>query len=160
ESRRNDCTYVGLLGIARFTASGPDAAKSRGDVFLFANAVDLQTAFLGRNMGTNFNYQWKDARGKTLYKLEGGYYGGKSNVDPDAAFHFALAAEAAWTRYFLPHVMDQLQRDGCYRFLTRRGLSADQYAVIGPGYLDILIGNKTFHNLASDINDVMLYHGF
>jgi hypothetical protein len=159
ESRRNDCTYVGTRGIARFCASGHGRVRSRGEVFLFANATDLQTAFLGRNMGTNFNYQWKNSRGKTLFKLEGGYYGGKKNLDPDAAFHFARAAEEAWCRYYLPYVKSQLQREGCYRFLTRRGLSAGQYAVIGPGYLDIIIGAKTFHNLASDIADIVLHQG-
>jgi hypothetical protein len=160
EGKRNDCTYVGTHGIARFPVSSRGEANSRGEVFLFADAVDLQTAFLGRNMGTNFNYQWKNARGKTLYKLEGGYYGNKRDIDPDSSFHFARAAEAAWSRYFLPQVKAELQRCGSYRFLTRRGLTGNQHAVIGPGYLDIVTGGKTFHNLAGDIDDIVVHQGW
>lgn len=159
EGRRNDCTYVGTHGIARFPATAHGNTGPRGEVFLFADAVDLQTAFLGRNMGTNFNYQWKDARGKTLYKLEGGYYGGKNNSDPDAAYHFARAAEEAWCRYYLPTLQNQLRRDGYCRFLTRRGLSADQHAIVGPGYLTFVTGTKTFRYSVGEIDDILLQQG-
>lgn len=160
EGKRNDCTYVGTHGIARFPSSSRHAAVPRGEVLLFASAVDLQTALLGRNMGTNFNYQWKNDKGKTLYKLEGGYYGNKKDSDPDAVFHFARAAEEAWSQYFLPQVRAELRRNGSYRFLTRRGLSSNQYAVIGPGYLDIVTGERTFHCLAHDIADIVLHQGW
>ena len=159
ESRRNDCTYVGAQGIARFRDSRNDSVRSRADVFLYAGAASLQTAFLGRNSGTNFNYQWRNERGKTVYKLEGGYFGSKKNIDPDADYHFARAAEAAWTRHYLPHVMTQLRRDGSVQFPVRQGVSAKQVAVIGPGYFDFIVGDKTYHNPAGDIADVVLQMG-
>jgi len=160
EGKRNDCTYVGTHGIARFPYLNRNAANSRGDLFLFENAVELQTALLGRTTGTHFNYQWKNDKGKAVYKLEGGYYGNKKDIDPDAVFHFARAAEKAWSQYFLPQVKAELERNGSYRFLTRRGLTGNQYVIVGPGFLDVITGEKTFHNMARDIGDIVLHHGW
>ena len=160
EARRNDCTYVGTHGIARYPVSVLGRAITTAEIFLFSEAVDLQTAFLGRNTGTNFNFQWKNDKGRTIYKLEGGYYGNRKDIDPDAAFHFATAAEEPWTQFRLPHVLADLQRNGSYRFITRRGLTGKQFAVIGPGYLDILTGDKKFHCQAYDIDDILLHLGW
>jgi hypothetical protein len=160
ERKRDDCTYVGTHGTARFPVSGRGRSVPKGEIFLFANAVDLQTALLGRSAGTNFNYQWKNEKGKTVYKLEGGYYGNNKSIDPDAVFHFAQAAEEAWSQYYLPQVRADLQRKGSYQFITRRGLSANQVAVIAPGRLEVITGEKRFHAAAHDIDDIVVHHGW
>ncbi len=160
EGKSNDCTYVGTHGIARVPASGRNAANPRGEIFLFAMAVDLQTALLGRKGGTNFNYQWKNEQGKTVYKLEGGYFGSKKEIDGDSVYHFARAAEDAWCQYLLPLVQGEIQRQRAYRFLTRRGLVSKQHAIIGPGYFDVVTDGKTFHCLAGDIADIVLDSGW
>jgi len=160
ERMRNDCTYVGTQGVARFPVGTARHSYPKGQILLFADAAGLQTAFLGRNMGTNFNYRWKDARGKTLYMLEGGYFGNKQNTDSEAAFHFARAAEEAWSRYLLPHVTEEIQSRGSTRFVTRRGLSGEQYAVIGRGYLEIVTGEKRFRCDADAIDDILVFQGW
>lgn len=160
ERKRDDCTYVGTHGIARFPISSRRRSDPGGEVFLFADAVDLQTAFLGRNSGTNFNFRWKNAQKKVIYKLEGGYYGNQKDIDPDAVVHFATAAEQAWTRYLLPQVTAELQRNGSYQFITRPGISGNQHAVIAPRSLEIVTGAKRFHAPADSIDDVIAHHGY
>src|SRR5579883_814302 len=68
EGRKLACSYTGTLGVARFL----DPRDATGQRFLFSDAAELQTSFLGRKGGTNFNYQWWNAQGKRVYQLEGG----------------------------------------------------------------------------------------
>jgi hypothetical protein len=160
EGRKRDCTYTGSHGMARYPYSARNSGTPKGDIFLFSAAVEVQTALLGRSMGTNFNFQWKDARGKTLYKLEGGYYGTNKSPDPESVYHFARAAEAAWSDYLYPAVMAELKRQGSVRFLINRSIGNKQYAVLGPGFIDILNPGKQFHNLAHEIQSVTLFQGW
>lgn len=155
ESRKLDCTYTGAAGIARYRYGGNPA----GQHLLFTEAVELQTAFLGRNMGTNFNYQWKDARNKCLFQLEGGYYGSEQNPDPDSVYHFARAAEQAWTAYLLPKALAEMETKGSYRFITSRTLGQLQYSTIGRGYLELARGSEKVRLQAADIDSVVIHQG-
>ena len=56
--------------------------------------------------------------------------------------------------------MAEIQRNGSARLVARRGLSADQHVVVGAGYLDVITGPKTFHNLAADIDDIVVHQGW
>jgi hypothetical protein len=160
EGRKRDCTYTGARGVARFPYSARNETAPRGEIFLFSDAVEVQTALLGRSMGTNFNFQWKDAGGKTLYKLEGGYYGTGRSPDPESVYHFARAAEAAWSEYLYPSVMADLRRQDSYKFVVNRTIGAKQYAVLGPGFIDVINPNRQFHNLTHEIQSAVLHQGW
>jgi len=159
ELGRNECTYVGILGVARFSPNHKGPAQ-RGQVLLFVDAVDLQTALLGRKHGTHFHYAWRSAQGKVLFKLVGGYYGTQKHIDPDAVFHFARAAEEAWSGYLLPKVLEDIRQSGSYHSQTRRGLIANQHLVVGPGFLDLVTDGKTIHSAANDIADIVVDRGW
>ena len=155
ESRKRDCTYVGTHGIARCKYPG----KSAPDILRFADAVEVQTAFLGRTGGTNFNFQWRNAQGKVIYKLEGGYYGNKRGSDPESVCHFAVAAEKAWSDFLLPQVMSELQRQGSSRFLVNRALSATQYATLSPGSVELPTAKRPVRLLSHEIADILVFQG-
>lgn len=155
EGRKRDCTFTGTLGIARF----PFPRSSRPNLLRFADAVELQTAFLGRNMGTNFDFRWKDARGKTIYRLEGGYYGNARDGDPDSVYHFAVAAERAWNAYKLPEFRAQIERQGSARFCLSRVLGKAQYASVGRGFFEFDYANRRVRLTPSEIESMSIHQG-
>ncbi len=159
EARKNDCTYTGTLGIARCRFTDRTSHTTQGEVFLFADAMTLQTAFLGRKGGTNFDLRWKNANRKLVYRIEGGYYGSQANPDPESVYHFVLAADSAWSQFILPEAEEELKRNGCVRFTTSFGPIGEQNAVIGPGYIDIIKAGKTMRNLTADIQDACIWQG-
>ncbi len=159
ELHRADCTFVGTHGIARFRFPGRNGTRARCDLMCFVDAVDLQSAFLGRNMGTNFNYQWRSESGKVLFKVEGGHFSKSRSEDPQSVLHFAQAAEAAWSAYFMPMLMAEIQRTGSCRFKTQRGIVTQQHAIVGPGFLEIVTNGKPVRFRTADIDDVVLFQG-
>lgn len=159
ELHRADCTYVGTDGIARFRYQVRNGSRVRCELMRFGDAADLQTAFLGRNMGTNFNYQWRSESGKILFKIEGGHFSKKRSEDPQSVLHFAQAAEAAWSDFFMPILVAEIQRTGSCRFKTQRGILTQQYAIVGPGFLEIVTNGKPVRFRPADIDDVVLFQG-
>ena len=151
ERQKNTCSYTGEKGIARFFAG-----REKGEVLLFENATQLQAGYLGRSQGTNFNFRWQDAKRRVLYKLEGGYYS-DGTPHQNSPYHFARAAETAWSRYLLPLVQAEMARSGACRF-NISGIN-EQYLVVGNGYLDIFQNGKTSRLTRQDFGSFTMNAG-
>jgi hypothetical protein len=117
---RFTCTFVGTAGLARFTQPARPRASSganpRCELLLFRNAAALRASVThgyrdGVYTGTRFRYAWFDARGSRLFKISGGHHAFESASPASKAFHFAVAAESAWSRYVQCDMQPRLDRD-------------------------------------------------
>jgi hypothetical protein len=95
-----------------------------------------------------------------VYTAFSGWLGGSSynamdrptNDDP---YHFALAAETAWSKYMLDAVNQELKRTGSYRF----NLKGSNYVMTGPGFIDLSIGGQKVRCMVDEIAKVELIQG-
>ena len=93
-------------------------------------------------------------------KMEGGYFGSQKDPDLDAALHFAVAAEEAWTQYILPQMKAELERTGSVPFIAARGTVGTLYAVGRRGSLEVIAGKKKFVAPARDLEDIFVFQGY
>jgi len=106
------CTYVGRDGIARFRAWGP--GRCRQQILLFGEACSLYTSVLDHYKGfvvythTTYEYEWLDQSGRLMFRI-GGQHSDRGGMPPSTnGYHFAQAAEDAWTAYLLPEARRDL----------------------------------------------------
>jgi len=99
-------TYVGRDGIARFRAWGP--RRCRQEILLFGEACALHTSVLDHYEGflvythTTYEYEWRDQSGRLMFRISG-QQNDRGGMPPSTnGYHFAQAAEDAWTAYLLP----------------------------------------------------------
>jgi hypothetical protein len=118
---RFTCTFVGTAGLARFTLpASPWAsrrAKPRRELLLFRDAAGMRASVKhgyldGIYNGTRFGYAWFDARGSRLFRISGGHHTFESVARSGNAFHFAIAAESAWSGHVLRATQAWLDREG------------------------------------------------
>jgi hypothetical protein len=137
---RQNCSFVGNQGVARFYCEGSREKISKGELFLFESASELRTSQTrhyhnGVYTGTMYNFTWSDAEGRKRYKLNGTYRGENSPPKPKDPFHFAQAAEIAWGNFLLERAAGELESRGSIRF----NLSGDDWVAVGPGFIDLHI---------------------
>jgi hypothetical protein len=115
------CTYVGRDGVARYTCSGRRDNIETAEVFRFRDANDLRTSQTlryvnGAYQNTTYSYTWYDITGRTRYVI-GGSHSSEANTPPSKdPYHWARAAELAWTWYLLDQSYRQLQLSGSVLF--------------------------------------------
>lgn len=137
-------TYVGRDGIARQTIRGSREALPKSQVLLFNQAAALRASqtrqFVnGVYTGTTYDFSWSDSVGKRLFRLKGTYRGRKGPPKPGDPFHFASAAEIAWSIHYLARAQAELESEGSIAFWvdkTRR-------VRVGPGFLEFDFGGES-----------------
>ncbi len=132
---KHQVTYVGKEGAAWLTCRGQMDRIVKSEVFRFDEAAELRTGQTrqytnGVYSGTSYNFSWTDASGRKRFKLSGTYHGEKKPPKAKDPFHFAQAAERAWSLHLLARAQDELDKNGALHF----PLGADWIAV-GPGFL-------------------------
>jgi hypothetical protein len=120
---RHRCTYVGRQGIARFKCRG-SRSNIRTEIFIFAEAAELRTAqtrhfYNGAYTGTNYSYTWTDFNGRKVFVVSGQYKSLQGTPKARDPFHFAVAAEMAWSSHLLAQAPPQLEAGGAIRFGLR-----------------------------------------
>jgi hypothetical protein len=70
---------------------------------------------------TSYTYEWKDAGGKSCFRIAGAHTARRELPVSTDPYHFALAAQAAWTAYLLPGARADLERGRTVRFPLTRG---------------------------------------
>ena len=133
---KGTCSYVGQHGVARAFIEKNPAAPPQTDLLLFAQATELhasQTRHFVNGMytGTLYEYTWNDASGTRLYRLKGKYQGKKKPPKPGDPFHFARAAEMAWSQHFLS-AEEHLKTEGSIPFRVDR----DRWVRVGRGFME------------------------
>lgn len=154
------CTYVGRDGVARFVCSGDRERLSVQEVFLFRDAVDLRTAQThyyrnGVYQNTSFAYTWYDVDGRKRYAVSGAHNSQNKTPPPTHYFHFAKAAEFAWTMYLSEDVEGQLQSSGSIPF----HLSGGQWIRLGRGVLTLGLSGQPVELDARDVGAVQVQKG-
>jgi hypothetical protein len=157
---RHTCTYVGRHGIARFVCSGSRDRIQTAEVFRFDEATDLRTSQTlryvnGVYQNTTYNFTWHDINGRARYRI-GGTHNSQAGTPPGKhPYHWARAAELAWTYHLLDQASRQLELSGSVLFHL-------------PGGRWIRLGDRRLrHNLsgseeeweADDIQSVTVQQG-
>src|SRR5579859_941552 len=96
------CTYVGTLGAVRSRVRGRVQAQPTTEVLLYGNVSELfaqQTRQYvnGIYSGTTYDYTWITPTGERVYRMKGSYREKKKGAKAGDLWHFACAAERAWT---------------------------------------------------------------
>jgi hypothetical protein len=136
------CTYVGKRGIAECNYSKDSQHKTK--VLLFDKAAELRTAITanyknGIYQNTSYSFTWTDADRQIVYTLSGSYYAKDGLPDSDSTYHFALAAEQAWTN----HLMETNERDFAAQKPVRFNLQGKDYLIIAPGQIELQTKGQT-----------------
>jgi hypothetical protein len=115
---RRYCTYVGEHGVARYSTAAPPAVH-RAQVVPFASAAELRT-LIHRHysgavcIGTEYDFVFLCPKGRPLMRMFGEcrHAADGSHPPDERLLHFALAAEAAWTRHLMRQALLALRETG------------------------------------------------
>lgn len=160
EAKKNSVSYTASKGIARYIYDEDATEREKGAVFLFGNAVELRTGQTrhytnGIYTGTDYFFNWTGPDGRQVFRLGGRYTAEKSLPKSDDPFHFARAAETAWSRYLLQFVNSELERSGAFRF----NLRGNNCVVAGPGFLDLYMNGQQIRCPVDEIANVDMNQG-
>ncbi len=155
-----ECSYVGELGIARYSIRGSITPKA--DILLFENAAHLHTALTRRYkngvyQGTNYSYTWKQ-RNQPDYKFFGTYFSETAPPPVTAPYYFGAAAEAVWTQHLLKFANQDLQEKGCVEFPVGKDL---QSILVGSNFLEFITkAGERQRTTVADMQNIELKSGW
>lgn len=154
------CSYVGERGVARFTLSGSRQAQPKSEVLVFEQAEELhagQTRHYhnGIYTGTTYDYYWNGPDGRRLFRLKGQHRGNKNLPKRGSPFHFANAAELAWSRHYLARADRQLQSEGSIAFPVDKS----RVVRVGPGFMEFHFGEAPVRLTRDEFASVNLSGG-
>ncbi len=156
---RHRCTYVGQLGVARYYCRGR-RENITGNMFLFADATELRTSqtrhyYNGAYTGTEYRYTWTDFHGQRVFNISGRYHSAKGNPKAKDPYHFAVAAEIAWSVYLLRQAPPQLADGGSIRF----GLRGSDCIRLGDGFISLTRKGETITLRGDEIGRIRIQQG-
>jgi hypothetical protein len=157
---RHRCSYVGRRGVTRFVCAGGRDYLARQEIFLFEDAAELRTAQTrhyvnGVYTGTVYTYTWSGRDGSKRYVLSGRYNSRSGNPPAKDPFHFAVAAEVAWSVFLLDLAQDELETFGALQF----NLGGADRVRVGPGFIEMHLRGRTERIEAADIGGISLQDG-
>jgi hypothetical protein len=158
---KQTCTYVGDAGVVRYTLKGSRSNTPHVDLLVFNDAAEVHASqtrqFVnGVYTGTSYNYNWTDAAGRRMLRLKGTYRGNNKPPKQGDPFHFASAAENAWSEHFLQRAEQQLKTEGAIAFRVDKS----RVVRVGPGFLEFHFGGDGPQRFtAEDIDKVTLGGG-
>jgi hypothetical protein len=156
---RRSCSYVGNAGVARFTLSGRRTKTPVGEVLLFSKATELRVAQTRHSVNgmyshTSYNYFWSDASG-LLFRCTGKHKGNKGAPKQGDPWHFARAAEIAWSDHLLGSLQARLAAEGSIPFRVDN----NRWVRVGPGFLEFHFGETPVRVTREEIAGVSLGSG-
>ena len=136
------CTYVGDRGVVRYTLTRSRDAAPAIELLKFEETDEVYASQTrqyvnGVYTGTSYDYRWTDKGGRQLLRLKGQHRGKNAAPKPGNAWHFANAAEIAWSEHFLDRAQQQLQAEGSIAFRVDKR----RVVRVGPGFLEFHFGN-------------------
>src|SRR5262245_33753683 len=154
------CHYVGNEGVAEFKSSGNRDNIASSNICPFGEAAELRTSQVRRYVngvyqGTSYTFTWSDKHGRQRYVIQGQHNSERGTPPAKNNYHYAGAAELAWSNYLLGFVADQLQQDGYLHF----SLGGADYVRVGPDYLELRVSGQTTQCAADDIKAINLNAG-
>ncbi|MBD2461985.1 hypothetical protein H6G89_13100 [Oscillatoria sp. FACHB-1407] len=156
------CSYVGEQGIAEYSINGSRSAEPESSIMRFQDAANLYTSQTrryknGAYQGTDFRYTWQ-MPGRKPFEIWGTHHAQQGLPDDTSNWHFANAAEAAWSNHLLRVINEQLQRLGYVEFPMQQ---ANPQAVrVGQGFLEFVLKDGSTQTVAvTDMKDIKLQSG-
>jgi hypothetical protein len=154
------CSYVGQLGVAQFKMKGSRDNVTE-ETFLFADASELRTQQTrhytnGVYQNTSYSFTWSDVTGRKRYALAGSHNNQAGNPPAKHPFHFASAAERAWSMYLWVQIQPQLRTEGAILFR----LGGKNWVRLGKGYIRLFFNGEETDCGVEDIDQVRLDQGW
>lgn len=154
--RRPQSTFVGKDGLQRYTRGllfGPKL-----EVFRWDDAAELKVQRIrqfvnGVYTGTNYDYSWRDEKGKRVFRIHGAYRDDGALASHDPAV-FASSAEASWSAHRIAHFDRMIAREGVARFQCGR-----DWIGVGKGFLEIGAKGATERVTIGDTKDIHFEQG-
>jgi hypothetical protein len=109
---QGQCTYVGRAGVARFVCAGRRDQIVKAEVFLFQNAVHLDSVATehysqaGVYKWTDYRLSWSDKQGHVIFEIKGRYHRrvnrGRDGRHTPVFAHYCwgVGASEAWNDHF------------------------------------------------------------
>jgi len=157
----HNCTYVGQDGFARFRLKRNRDGTPVQTLLLFRDAAALlarQTHSYTNHIytHTSYSFRWMNDAGRYVARLDGKYRGEHCPPKAGDAFHFAAAAEIAWSEHVLARAQQQLQQEGSIAFRVDH----NRVVRVGPNFLEFHFGEAPVRVNRQDIGSVTLGNGF
>jgi hypothetical protein len=154
------CTYVGREGIARFECSGSRDNLTRQEVFRFRDATEVRTVQTmhytnGAYTHTSFKWSWNDVGGRTRYVISGTHKSRNGTPPRDSLFHYARAAEVAWTYYLLEQSYRQVRLSGTVLF----NLAGGKWIRLGEGVVILGLGGEPIECRSEELAGTSIQQG-
>ncbi len=155
------CSFVGDSGIVEYRIRGSRSSTPRKRLLYFSNAKELYTSQV-RNYSrqtytdTSYDYTWICNTGKP-FRLRGRFKSYEGWPKEGDAWHFANAAEFAWSAYLLQFANQQLEQVGYVEFPLKSNPKAVR---VGDGYIAFqLKDGSTQQASVQDMKDISLDGG-
>src|ERR1043165_9099715 len=137
------CAYVGTKGCAMFRCSGSRDKIVKKDVLIFDEAAHLrvQTTHVfvnGAYPNTNYNYVWTNRYGKEILAIADSHNSHNNPPPAGSSYHFAQAAEMAWSLFLLATILPELKAGGKYQFR----LTGDNSITLRQDSLQLILNGK------------------
>ena len=151
---------MGRDGVARIRVRGWRGASPKGETLSFAGAARLRTKVVrqhvhGIYVTTEYCYWWVNAAGSQLFEVSGAFHTGRRPPPWKDPFHFAAAAERAWSEHYLLRAQEQLRSEGSILFGVH-----DRLAVrVGPGFIEFITPTQRHRVGRDEIASVSLADG-
>ena len=157
----NVCSYVGTEGVARFKLRGRLGGRVTERTLLFKHAVELRAQQTHRYTnglynGTDYDFAWSNSDGRIVYRINGTHWALRKRLPKQGTeYNFALAAESAWSNYYLPQAWQQLSAEGSIGFRIDR----NRVVRVGAGFLEFHFGGEPVRVTTDEIASVSLENG-
>jgi hypothetical protein len=156
----HSCTYVGRDGAAQFACSGRRDNITTREVFRFRDATELRTSQTmhyknGVYQNTTYTFTWTDVGGRQRFRINGSHRNKEGNPPAADHYHFARAAEFAWTMYLLDDAHRQVQVAGGVKFQVGKG----QWVRLSPGKLSFALGGEEQEWEADEVGAAIVQQG-
>jgi hypothetical protein len=154
------CSYVGREGVARFVCAVDRETLTTREVFRFRDAAEVRTSQTmhytnGAYTHTSFSTEWTDVGGRSRYTISGTHKSKEDNPPADSLFHFAHAAELAWTVYLAEQAYRQIELSGSVLFRLQGG----RWIRLGPGSMILGLSQQAEEFSAEELEGLALHQG-
>ncbi|MBU1239362.1 hypothetical protein KJ865_06600, partial [Myxococcota bacterium] len=155
------CSYVGDLGVARFTMTKARGGISKEEILNFSDAEALKTTTTnhftnGVYQNTTYYYEWQDPNGHTIFLINGSH---RSRNGPPKLltdnYYFADGARFSWNLFKLSDMLTTIDAGGMVEFPT-----SDFTMAVGKNSFNIIHPKKQLVWTLDDIDEVSLHEGF
>ncbi len=157
-----ETNYVGQRGIERYLVRDRIDAPQVCETLLFAEAAELR-GVIARMMlqgaihtFTQFEYVWTDSRQNKIFEIKGSFGVKELPIKQGHVWHFAQAAERAWTDFVYQRLLQEYERKRYFEFPIEKGAAM----LVGDGFLEYRTPESSFRIQAIDLEKAELVDGW